>query len=277
MQKRIGIALGGGGAKGLAHIAMLEVLDDLGVTPSVISGTSVGAIIGTLYAAGLRAGHIREAIRELTAMPESVAEAWENRRLFGWMDLLDLQIGRNNLLSASVFLKKLESLIGVHTFEELQIPIRVVAADFWEREEVVFESGPIIPAVAASFCLPGIFKPSLLDGRVLIDGGSVNPVPYDLIQDECDITIAVDVLGKKVPPDGDLEPSYMDTIFNSFQIAERSIVNEKMRNRRPDVFIEPKILDVRVLEFHKADEIYAQSEPETRRLAAELGKLLTAA
>jgi NTE family protein len=148
-----------------------------------------------------------------------------------------------------------------------------VAADFWARSEVVFDAGPIIPAVAASFALPGIFKRVLLDGRVLVDGGSVNPLPYDLLADDCEIVIAIDVSGTRRPTD-DLLPSYSETIFNTFQIAEQTIVNEKLKVRRPSIYIAPEIEDVKVLEFHKADQIYEQSRPARDRLREELEALL---
>ena len=273
MAKTVGIALGGGGAKGLAHIPVLRVLDDLGVDVVSISGTSIGAIVGTMYAAGMSAQDIRKAIDELLAVPRSLDEARKAKRLFGWLDLLGVEFGRSHLLQAEGFIAELETLIGVQSFEELRIPLKVVAADFWQRSEVVFDKGPILPAVAASFCLPGIFKPVLLDGKVLVDGGCVNPVPFDLIRDKCDILIAVDVLGKRVPND-DLMPSYTDAIFNTFQIAEKTIVNQKLRTHTPDIYIEPAISDVKVLEFQKSEQIYAQTQPECERLARELEQLL---
>ncbi len=187
MSKKIGIALGGGGAKGLAHISMLEVLDELGVRPHRISGTSIGAIIGALYASGLPARGIREGIGDLTATPRTLKELFEAKKLPSWIEIIDIDVARGSLLQIDRFLEKLQTVIGVSQFEDLSIPLRVVAADFWARKEVVFTAGPLIPAVAASFALPGIFKPVVMDGRVLVDGGSVNPLPYDLLLDECDI------------------------------------------------------------------------------------------
>jgi NTE family protein len=271
--KRVGIALGGGGAKGLAHISMLEVLDELGVRPHRISGTSIGAIMGVLYASGLSARDMREGIGELTAVPRTVKEWIDARQLPGWVEFIGLDVGRGRLLQVDRFLAELERVIGVPVFEELAIPLKVVAADFWARSEVVFDAGPIIPAVAASFALPGIFKPVLLDGRVLVDGGSVNPLPYDLLTDDCDIVIAIDVSGARRPA-VDLLPSYSETIFNTFQIAEQTIVNEKLKARPPTLYIEPEIEDVKVLEFHKADQIHEQSGPARDRLRQELEALL---
>ena len=163
--------------------------------------------------------------------------------------------------------------MGVSTFEQLSIPLKVVASDFWARAEAVFDSGPIVPAIAASFALPGIFKPVVLDGRVLVDGGSCNPLPYDLLLDDCDVVVAIDVAGVRTPGD-DLLPSYSETLFNTFQIAAKTILNEKIRSRPPTIYIETEIRDVRVLEFHKAKEIYEQSAPAAERLKRELGAAL---
>ena len=257
----------------LAHIAMLEVLDRLDVNVVAVSGTSIGAIIGTLYASGKSAVEVRGAIDALLDTPDNLHEAFESKRLFGWMNLLDLEIGRSHLFQADAFLSELETLVGVDRLEDLPIPMSVVAADFWAREEVVFDSGPLLPAVAASFCLPGVFKPVVIDERVLVDGGSVNPVPFDLLRGQCDIVIAVDVLGKRVPGD-DLMPSYTEALFNTFQIAEKAIVRGKQKANAPDIYIEPAIKDVKVLDFDKSESIYAQSSSECERLETELKALL---
>jgi NTE family protein len=271
--KKVGIALGGGGAKGLAHIPMLEVLDELGVRPRRIAGTSIGSIMGVLYASGLSAAEIREGISQLTETPRTLKEIFEARELPAWLDFIDIDLGRSSLLKVDSFLAELAGVIGVTSFEELKIPLAVVAADFWAREEVVFESGPIIPAVAASFALPGIFKPIVMGEQVLVDGGSVNPIPYDLLQDECDIVIAVDVLGERKPGD-ELLPSYTETIFNTFQISEQSIVNAKIKASPPSIYVESGVENVKVLEFHKAPEIYEQARPAARKLREELAALL---
>jgi NTE family protein len=138
---------------------------------------------------------------------------------------------------------------------------------------VVFDSGPIIPALAASFALPGVFKPVVLGEQVLMDGGSVNPLPYDLLQDECDFIIAIDVMGQR-RPNGDLLPSYSESLFNSFQIAEKSIVREKFRRQPPDLYIEVEVEGVAVLDFHKVDEIFAQAESARLQLKSALQGLV---
>jgi NTE family protein len=269
----IGIALGGGGARGLAHIVMLEALDELGIKASAVAGTSIGAVIGVLYAGGLSGNEIREQIAYLTARPDSFEVAFKEKRLFGWLDFIDLRIGRNSIFRIDKFLDHLEETIGVSNLEDLPIPLKVVATDFWGHRQVVLDTGPIEEAVAASFAIPGIFKPIVKDGRVLVDGGIVNPVPYDLLLDNCEVVIAVDVITPRTPKD-ELEPSFTDTLFNSFQIAEKTIVRQKIATKAPTIYIEPKIEDVLALEFHKADKIYAQAQAAKRDLIAQLGPLL---
>lgn len=270
---KIGLALGGGGAKGLAHIPMLQTLDRAGVKPHAIAGTSIGAIMGTVYAAGVTGDEIYDAITELVATPKSLQELFDAKQIFAWLEYFDLDIGRGSILQVDKFLDDLENVIGVSQFEELPIPLKVVATDFWAREEVVFDSGPIIPAVAASFALPGVFKPVVQGQQVLIDGGSANPLPYDLLQDDCDLIIAIDVMGQRSPSD-DLLPSYTESVFNTFQIAEKSILREKFKRQQPDIYIEVEVEGVAVLEFHKVDEILAQAEPARVELEKALASLL---
>lgn len=272
MQK-IGIALGGGGARGLAHIIMLSVLDDLGIRPHAMAGTSIGAVIGVFYAGGLSARQIRKQIQYLTALPESFQEAFKEKRLFGWFDFIDLRFTRNSIFKIDKFLDHIDETLGISRLEDLPIPLKVVATDFWGHSEVVLDSGPLEEAVAASFAIPGIFKPITQNGRVLVDGGMVNPVPYDLLQDDCDIVIAIDVITPRRKK-RELSPSFTDSVFNAFQIAEKTIVRQKLKHRPPTIYIEPHIEDVLALEFHKADEIYAQAEPARDELKAALEKLL---
>ena len=273
VEKSIGVALGGGGARGLAHVAILETLDAMGVRVSALAGTSIGAIIGSGYAAGRSAADIRAVLdRILDVEPSS--ERWlTSKRLFRWLDLLDIEFGRSHILEAQAFISEMSAYVGVETFEELDIPLKVVAADFWSRREVVFDSGPLMQSVAASFSLPGIFRPVIIDDQVLIDGGCVNPVPFDLLRDQCDIVIGVDVQGRRDPGDDQL-PTYSEALFNTFQIASSTIARMKMALKPCDIYIEPAICDVRMLDFHKADQIYEQTAPECERLEAELTALL---
>lgn len=269
-EPRIGVALGGGGAKGLAHIPMLEVLDELGLRPHRVAGCSVGAVIGALYASGMSGKGIRELVDRLTVSED---ENWLvslfSEDVGRWFDFIELRLGKGGLVETSAFLEYLQNELGLERFDELQIPLELVATDFWNREQVVMNSGDLLSAINASMAIPGLFEPVQRDGHVLVDGGLVNPVPYDLLLDECDLVIAIDVLGERTPS-GDNGPSYFESTFNTFQIMQASIMREKLKLHEPDIYSKPAIKNIRVLEFYKADMIYAQAEEERKRLQHEL-------
>ncbi len=267
---RIGVALGGGGARGLAHILMLEVMDELGLKPYRISGTSIGAIVGVLYASGKSGKEIRQLVDELTVgTNESWLDALSEQRVLRWLAFLLPELRRGGLLNPEGFINFLSETVGIKTFNELKIPLQVVATDFWDRKAVALSSGELMPAVQASMALPGVFVPVEINGRLLVDGGLVNPVPYDLVQPDCDFTIAIDVTGTRTP-DEDPTPTYLDATFDAFQILQTAILREKMKQNPPNLYIRPEIKDVRVLEFYKFEAIFSQSQPKKDQLKREL-------
>lgn len=266
----LGLALGGGGARGLAHILMLEVLDELKIRPHRIAGTSIGAVIGAMYAAGMSGREIRELVDRLTV---SENESWLSglfeQDLGHWWDLINLKLGSGGLIDTDAFARFIEETAGVSRFDQLDIPLQIVAADFWRREQVIFESGDLAPAIQASIAIPGLFSPVQHRGRVLVDGGLVNPVPYDLLFEDCDIIVAVDVSGNRKPQSDD-GPGYFETLFNTLQITQAAILHEKMQRRPPHIYIRPELEDIQVLEFNRVDEIYQQSMPARDQLMREL-------
>jgi NTE family protein len=271
-EPRVGIALGGGGAKGLAHVPMLAVLDELGIRPHRIAGTSIGALIGALYAAGMSAKALAELVDQLTVSgKETWLGALVEQDVSHWWDLIELQLGRGGLMDTEAVVRFMEKTIGAKRFADLQIPLAVVATDFWSREQVVFEKGPLAPALQASIALPGLFSPVHYQDRVLVDGGLVNPVPWDLLADDCDLVIAIDVSGSRTPQ-ADNGPSYTETVFNTYQILQASIVREKRRYQPPDIYIAPELNNIRVLEFNRVDEINAHAASAARELKRELQK-----
>jgi NTE family protein len=125
------------------------------------------------------------------------------------------------------FLAYLKEMVGIERFDQLKLPLMMVTTEFWKREEVILDSGLLIPAVHASMALPGLFAPVTLDGRLLVDGGLVNPVPYDLLGDDCDITIAVNVIARHNHHDNSL-PSALETLFEAYQILQSTVMREKL-------------------------------------------------
>ncbi len=272
---KIGLALGGGGARGLAHIPMLEVLDELGIRPCCIAGTSIGAVAGAIYASGIRASAMRKhAESMLISEGDSLREILSRKDFLAWIKFLDIDFLGNALFKGDAFVEFLYRQIETTSFEELSIPLKVVATDFWASKQVVFEKGDLMKAIKASMGLPGVFSPVHSDGRVLIDGGGVNPLPHDLLTD-CDVIIAVNVMGRLEKRSGDDSPTAVKAILETFDIMQRTIIAEKLKTCPPDIYIEPEIRNIALLEFHKADEIYAQAEPAKRELRARLLKLRT--
>ncbi len=260
--KRVGVALGGGGAKGLSHTAFLKALDELEVRPAVIAGTSIGAVIGGFYAAGVSGAGLEQMLKTM-----------------GFKDLYKIVLDFSILSNSAIFTgKKVEEFltrqIPCQTFEELEIPLKVVATDFWNRREVIFESGSLITAIRASMAMPAVFEPVLLNGKVLIDGGAVNPLPYDLIRKECDLTIAIDASGEKTHAPEDPVPNMLESLLSTFQIMQASIVESKKRLSPPDIYVKPALTNIRVLDFYRYKEILAGVQDEVRWFKKTLGNLI---
>jgi len=271
---KIGIALGAGGAKGIAHISILEALDELGITPHRIAGSSIGAVIGALYASGLSAQEIKDKVAHLViTKKDNVHSVLSDGKIGRWMEMIDADFHHSGLLKSESIMAGLFEDGSVSTFEELTIPLTVVAADFWERRAVVLESGPLQPAVRASMALPGVFTPVELDGRVLIDGGTVSPVPFDLLTASCDLVIAVDINSGNSTDRGTV-PGYFDTLFGSVQILQQAIVERDIKARPPDIYVKPELRGFRTLQFYRADEIYRQAQPAKEALKRKLAEKL---
>ncbi len=258
---RIGLALGGGGAKGLSHIAFIKALDEMGLKPSIIAGTSIGAALGAFYASGMSGLEIENKLEEI--------EFLDIAKMFDVGLLTNPAMLKGNGVEEFLY-----ENIPVRRFEELEIPLKIVAADFWRREQVVFDSGEIVPAIRASISLPALFVPVLWKDTVLIDGGAVNPLPYDIIREQCDVLIAIDVSGEKRPPADAPMPDMFESILSSFQIMQASIVSAKMENSRPDIYIKPSLENFRILEFYRYDEIMEGVKADVERFKSELDKTM---
>lgn len=265
---RIGLALGAGGAGGLAHILMLEVFDELGVKPCHIAGTSAGAVIGALYASGIPATGIREIAADLAiGDSDSLRTILLEKNVFRWARLLEPEIGRGGLISTERLLAALYHQIEATVFEELEIPLSVVATDFWRRQQVVFDRGPFRRAVEGSMAIPGLFTPVHIDDRLLVDGGVVNPVPWDILPRDCDITVAVDVTGTRSRTE---RLSSLDAVLNTFDIMQTSIVAAKRASSEPDIYVKPALVDIRTLEFYRLDDVVTQARPARETFKRDL-------
>ncbi|MBM3199663.1 patatin-like phospholipase family protein [Candidatus Woesearchaeota archaeon] len=184
MKKRpkIGLAIGGGAAYGLSAIGVLRVLEEYKIPIDIISGTSIGAVIGALYASGMRSFSLEDEVLSTQ-----------------WRELLDFILPEKGLVSGKKVEEHIRELINNKTFEELDIPLLITAVDIVEGKEVVFYKGDVATAVRASISIPGVFTPVEMDDLILVDGGVLDPIPTGILKKRCNTLIALDFMRKTKP------------------------------------------------------------------------------
>ena len=264
----VALALGGGSARGLAHILMLEAIDELGIVPTKIVGTSIGSIMGSCYAAGMSGLEIRAYCEELLASRISFLKRFGKDFPDGLAALWSL---KSAPVMDGVSLFEIVMPDEVHCdFASLKIPFTAVTTDYYAIEQVNITHGPVIPAITASSSLPTMMRPVTIGGRVLIDGGFVNPTPFDEIVDKADITVAVDVTGTTGRREGGKYPGSLEAWVGATQILFHSITREKLKSAQPDIFIRPDVGEYSTLDFLRIKEIFKASEPAKDELKRKL-------
>ena len=257
--KRIGLALGGGGVRGVAHIAYLKALDELGLKPSVISGTSSGAIAGALYAGGMSPDEIMDGLQKVISLRSGKTGIdTKPRRRPGGMAVNAAQ-------------RSLMRLLPRASFEELDFPLKVVATNFHTLQERVFESGELLPAIMASVALPSAFIPQMVDGEYYMDGGATNIVPFDIIRDECDILIAIDV--SLVRP-AILKPTLKNASHATWAATQEAYINTKLKLCDVEIFERPTFDNISTMEFFKYRTVYDRAMTYVPGFIEKLKKLI---
>ena len=232
---KVGLALSGGAARGIAHIGVLQYLEERNIKPCCIAGTSAGSIVGAYYCSGRSTSEIKSIVSKMS-----------------WKDLFKLSIPKKGLIKISRFLEMLEEQLGDTTFDQLKIPLIVNAVDLISGEEVLFTEGPVARAVAASCAIPGIFTPIKIDNRLLVDGGLLDNVPAAHMKDkDVDFIIAVNVVAQK-PLQREPE-SIFEILVQSYDIIRRYRDIPACQNA--DALVEPDLGDFSFWDSSKADEI----------------------
>lgn len=268
----IALALGAGGARGLAHIPMLEAFDELGVRPTVVAGTSIGAIIGAAYCAGIPAKALRLHMLDIFCDRTKVMARLIETRVGRITDMFS-GLGNPLLVDGELVLSSFWPDSVPDDFAELEIPFLAVATDYFRRSQVVFADGPLRPAVAGSLAIPGLVKPVAHRGHILIDGVAVNPLPFDLLIGEAEYVIAIDVVGGVGPDHGRL-PSGIEISIGTIQIMQESIVNAKLAIERPHAVLRPDVGAYAALDFFKAKQILAAGDALKDDLKRQLEKIM---
>lgn len=272
----IALALGGGGARGLAHILMLEAFDELGVKPKIIAGTSIGAVFGAAYASGMRAIEIRAHTEEVLGQRFDLVRELFRARAPAIGRVLGLFSTRSAFLDPMALLDVILPSRFPNDFASLHVPLKIVATDFYAQEARIFSSGALRPAIAASMALPVVFQPMAVDGRAYIDGGLSNPLPFDILTGDADIVIAIDVTGAPMPSADRALPKASEALFGSAFLFERALIREKLKSQQPDILIDAGMSRFQVLDFLRAKEILATAEPAKETLKRQLSRLLEA-
>lgn len=238
------LALSGGGAAGLGHIPVLCALDEAGKTPDALAGASIGALIGALYASGMTGVQIRDHVVALHDHPSKLAaKLWSGLSLRSTVLPLDPAKVLDLILPDTL----------PERFEDLDIPLTVLATDYHARAPIAFGRGNLRNALAASIAIPGVFRPVNLDGRVYVDGGVTNNLPLDHLP-KARLSIAVDVASEP-PEDSDEVPGPLAASLGSMRIMMREMLSRTLSSHPPDILIEPESRRFGALEFRKVPQI----------------------
>ena len=257
--EKVGLALGGGGARGVAHIAYIKAMEECGVCPSIISGTSSGAIVGALYAGGMKPGDIYAALENMFGSKKQAGSIF---KMFKTMSAV---------LVTSLARKYLERILPKKNFEDLDIPLKIVATNFRTLEERVFEEGDILEALMGSIAYPGVFAPQPVGGQYYVDGGATNIVPFDIIHGECDILIAIDV--SKVRPNN-YKPSITNSPEASWAATHETLIRYKQERYPVDIFERPTFGNVSTMEFYKFNRVYKEAQELMPEFKNKLNKII---
>ena len=275
MTKSLALALGGGGARGIAHITVLEVLDEMGVTPTAIAGASAGALIGAAYAAGMSGRDIRRHVISLAHDRGDVLRRLVSARAGSFATLFSGGFGSAAQVDGEKFCGQFLPETLPQDFESLRIPLLVIASDLHRREQVVITSGALRPALAASIALPTLVRPIVISDRVLVDGGATNPLPFDTLRGKADVVVAVDISGEPNAERRDV-PSPWEAILTTILVMGQAITTEKLKHgTAPDLIVRPNVGLFRTLDFFQASAILRVCEPAKAEIRQKLEALLS--
>ncbi|KAF0226448.1 MAG: NTE family [Beijerinckiaceae bacterium] len=258
---RIGLVLGSGGARGLAHIVVLETLDRLGIRPVQIAGTSIGAILGAAYASGVSGAELRaHVIKDFRNRTDVMTRLFQ-ARVGRLADIWKGGLGNPVLVDGETILERFMPRPLPERFEDLSIPMAIIAADFHRLDRVVFSSGPLVPAVAASMAIPGLVKPVVFGDRVMVDGGTVDPLPVKAINAEVDLILAIDVSRAAAREEGAKIPGAVETGFRVYDLMQAALADAQASdNARPIRRLKAPVEGFNALDFFAAKKILAASE-----------------
>lgn len=256
-KRRVALVLAGGGARGVAHIGAIEELEERGFEIAAVAGTSMGALIGGMYASG-----------HLDAFKKWMCSL-DKYKVFG---LVDFTISSEGLVKGDRVIHAMEELVPDVRIEQMPVPFAAVAADLLTGREVVFDHGGLYEAIRASISIPSVFQPVRRDGMVLIDGGTVNPLPLNRVRrEEGDLLVAVDVsapFGADPTTRANASLNYYKVLIASSQIMQQHITQLMCRLYKPDVLVQMPADSYGMFEFYRSEELVEAGRAATREALA---------
>jgi NTE family protein len=227
---RIGLALGGGAARGFAHVGVIQVLEEAGIRPSLVAGTSAGSLVAAFYASGKTGKQLQH-----------VAETMEEATIADWT----LPLFNRGMLRGDALARYVNGQVGSRLIEDMPLPLGIVTTDLNSGQSMLFQRGDTGTAVRASSSVPGVFQPVRILGRDYVDGGLVSPVPVRAArQMGAELVIAVDISS---PPEGNLAGSTLDVMLQTFSIMSKSINYFELKEA--DIVVKPALSGVSSSDF----------------------------
>jgi NTE family protein len=249
MNKKIGLALGGGAVLGAAHVGVLKAIEENGIEISYITGTSIGAFVAAFYAFNKKSVDIQKIASELK-----------------WMDISGLSLSRFGLLSNEKMGKLITSHIGDVNLEDADIPLAMIATDIVSGEKVALKKGPVAKASMASTSIPGIFSPVEWDNKLLVDGGIVENVPIQTVKDMgADYVIGVDLNARHAY---DKPKNILDVLLNGFHFMMMTAA--KLQTENADLLITPDLSSFNRTDTEQVDELMEQGYKDAKKALKKL-------
>ncbi|MBO5328476.1 MAG: patatin-like phospholipase family protein [Clostridia bacterium] len=246
MSKTLGLALGAGGARGVAHIGFLKALEENGIKPDYIAGSSMGAVVGGCYAKGMHIDDIRDIVLKIKAMDI--------------LDISPMSLTKLSLLKSKKVQRLFLQYLGDVTFDQLNIPFTCTAVDLLSGKLVNFTEGSVAVGVQASSCIPSIFRPVHLNGQILIDGGVLCRVPIEQVRKMgADVVVAVDVLVNTSKPVDNI-PNIFSMLFRVYDIMDNQLTQmaKKRKRNKCELYLEPEMEGMEAVAVKYLDKAYQE-------------------
>lgn len=258
--KKIGLALGSGGSRGVAHIGVIKALEEEGIKPDYITGCSMGAVVGACYATGMTADEMKEAVMQIKPL-----------------DLIDVNLNlRQSVLKGNKVYDMLIKEIGSVRFDELKIPFQCVASDMLSNKLILLKEGEVATAVRASSAIPLVFSPVSYEDKLLIDGGVLCRIPVEQVRDMgADVVIAVDVLDNTRAP-AEKVSGFVSTMMRVYDMIDNNRTDyfKQIVSDKKTLWIVPKMEGMSQYKIKGLDTAYTEGYELTKQLMPQIKELI---